>query len=127
MFFTAGGKLVPESDQINGGDALLASMQLLLKGPQTPDHFSEIPKTAQLLDVSLDNGTAVADFDAPFYASGGSTGIQLRLAQVVFTLTQFPNISAVQFRQDGQAATATGGEGFPLNRPLTRGSFSQLI
>ena len=126
MDFSAGGKLVAEAGQVSAQDPARGALDLLLKGPSQPNHYSEIPKSVRLETLAVKDGTAQVSFDSAFFAAGGSTGIQLRLAQVVFTLTQFPSVTAVQFLQDGQPATATGGEGFPLNRPLTRSSFRAL-
>jgi hypothetical protein len=43
-----------------------------------------------------------------------------RLAQVVFTATQFPAVSAVRFKLDGKTIAAFGGEGIVLEGPQAR-------
>ncbi|MHB8618754.1 MAG: GerMN domain-containing protein, partial [Chloroflexota bacterium] len=62
-------------------------------------------------------------FNDVFFSPSGSTGMQIRLAQVVYTLTQFPGITSVQLLDQGKVKSATEGEGFPLNHPLTRQDF----
>ena len=126
VYFTSGSKLVPEPEQVSTQDPARAALELLIKGPKDATHYSDVPTSTQLQRVSMKNGTALVSFGASFFGSAGSTGTQLRLAQVVYTLTQFPNVTAVQFLQDGQPATVAGGEGFPLNRPLTRKSFPAI-
>ncbi len=126
MFFTAGGKLVPETGKVQAAEPARGALELLLKGPVASGHYTELPSGIKLEDVALADGTASVSFDPSFYAGGGSTGMQTRLAQVVYTLTQFPTVQNVRFLQDGQPARVAGGEGFPLNRPLTRSSFTAI-
>jgi hypothetical protein len=49
-----------------------------------------------------------------------------RVAQVVFTLTQFPTVEAVRFELDGEALTELGGEGLVLEAPQTREDWEDL-
>jgi len=46
-------------------------------------------------------GVARVDLSSDFETGGSSRSLQLRLAQVVYTLTQFPTVSAVRFSVDG--------------------------
>jgi len=43
-----------------------------------------------------------------------------RLAQVVYTATQFPGVKAVTFKLDGKKVDVFGGEGIILDKPRTR-------
>ena len=43
-----------------------------------------------------------------------------RVAQVTYTLTQFPTIKAVSFKLDGRPVEALGGEGLVLHTPQSR-------
>jgi germination protein M len=125
VFFTAGGKLAPESAQVSSDTPASAALGLLLEGPKAAGHFTDIPKGTQLQKVSIADHTAEASFDQAFFSSGGASGVTLRLGQVVYTLTQFPEVTSVQFLRDGQPAGVIG-EGFPLNRPLTRDQFASV-
>lgn len=49
--------------------------------------------------------------------------MQLRVAQIVYTATQFPAVSRVAFRIDGAAVPTIGGEGVIVSPPVTRRSF----
>ncbi len=126
LYFEADGKLVTENTRVSGQDPALDALHQLLQGPKTAGHYTDIPNTVSVQDVSVKDGVATVSLDRTFFASGGSAGVQLRVAQVVFTLTQFPTVTSVQLLEEGQPATVVGGEGFPVNRPLTRGSFSSL-
>lgn len=123
---SADGKLAPETAHVPAQDSMQAAAGRLLQGPKEGGHYSEVPKATQLQSVSEQNDVARVSFNASFFAPAGATGRELRLAQVVYTLTQFPNVTSVQFPGRWQACRVIGDEGIALNRPLTRSSFSAL-
>ena len=89
----------------------------LLKGPNAFETeigmTSEIPDGTKLLGVSVSGGTAVVDLSGVFQSGGGSLSMQLRVAQVVFTATQFADVDRVTIHLDGKAVDGIGGEGVP--------------
>ncbi len=88
---------------------------------------TEIPADTRLMDIALqDDGTLIVDLSPDFEAGGGSFSMRMRLAQVVFTATQFDTVNQVQFRIDGQEVDAIGGEGVMVDQPLTRDDFEDL-
>jgi hypothetical protein len=98
-----------------------AALEALLDGPtrseRTAGIGSEIPSGTQLLGVTIVKGVARVDLSSAFEAGGSSRSLQLRLAQVVYTLTQFPTVSAVRFSVDGT----------PVNdRAVGRGAYKAL-
>lgn len=101
-------------------------MDALLQGPREPEHYSEIPPATRLRSINMKDGVAYVDLTDDFFASGGSTGSTLRLAQLVFTLTQFPSIRSVQVLDEGYKRDVLGGEGFPIAGPLSRDDFRNL-
>ena len=50
-----------------------------------------------------------------------------RLAQVVYTITQFPTVDRVAFQLDGDPVTAFSGEGIVLDAPATREDFEAML
>ena len=103
-----------------------AALRSLLAGP-TPAAAaaglaSAIPAGTQLRSVTITGAVATADLDATFLEAGGS-GIAMRLAEVVFTLTQFPTVRSVQVETDGRPVDAPPGAG---SNPLARASFPAL-
>jgi germination protein M len=50
-----------------------------------------------------------------------------RLAQVVYTLTQFSTVDAVRFQLDGQPVTVFGGEGVVLDKPVGRADYREEL
>ncbi|MCB1002664.1 MAG: GerMN domain-containing protein [Acidimicrobiales bacterium] len=105
------------------------ALDALLEGPTADEAgigmTSEIPEATELLGVDVADGTATVDLSAAFESGGGSLSMQLRVAQVVFTLTQFPTVDEVDVHLDGDAVEAIGGEGVPADG-LTRADFENV-
>jgi germination protein M len=88
---------------------------------------NEIPMETRLLGISIqDDGTAIVDLSGDFEAGGGSASMQMRVAQIVFTMTQFSTVDQVQIRIDGADVDSIGGEGVMADQPLTRADFEDL-
>jgi hypothetical protein len=89
--------------------AAAAALRDLLNGPNSVEASaglsSAIPAGTRLLSVTLRDGIATVDL------TRGFQGDRARLAQVVFTATQFPSVSWVRFRLDGKDVF-----GYSLNR-----------
>jgi germination protein M len=107
-----------------------AAMRELLAGPHPADAStgltSAIPKATRLLGINISGGTATVDLSGAFAGGGGSLSMTARLAQVTFTLTQFPTINSVLFHLDGKTVGRFDGEGILLTHPATRSRFASL-
>ena len=107
------------------GGALVA----LLAGPDDvasgAGMSTEIPDGTRFNSVVIDRGTATVDLSSAFASGGGSLSMQLRVAQVVFTLTQFDTVDEVDIHLDGEAVEGIGGEGVP-SEDLTRADFEDV-
>ena len=107
-----------------------AAMTELLAGPTPADRAAglttTIPAGTRLLAVTIADGTATVDLTSTFESGGGSLSMAARLAQVTFTLTQFPTVARVVFNVDGKPVAVFGGEGIILDHPATRTSFETL-
>jgi germination protein M len=108
-----------------------AALEALLEGP---DSFEEgyglrtaIPEGTQLLGLSIEDGIARVDLTSEFETGGGSASMQTRLAQVVYTITQFPTVKGVVFSLDGEPIDVLGGEGVIIDHPLTRRDYAELL
>ena len=53
--------------------------------------------------------------------------MSMRLAQVVYTVTQFSTVKGVQFALDGEPIEVIGGEGVVIDHPLTRKDYAELL
>lgn len=89
--------------------------------------MTEIPAGTQLRDLAIADGVATVDLSSDFTSGGGAFSMRARVAQVVFTLTQFSSVEAVRFLIDGQPVEAIGGEGVVVDPPPGRAAFEDLL
>ncbi len=108
-----------------------AALESLLAGPDSFEQGyglgSEVPEDTQLLGLAIERGIARVDLTSEFESGGGSASMQTRLAQVVYTITQFPTVKGVLFSLDGEPVDVIGGEGILVDEPLTRRDFARLL
>ena len=101
-----------------------AALEALCAGPSASESAagltSAVPGGTRLLGLSIDGTTARVDLSAQFATGGGSLSMQARVAQVVYTLTQFRTIKTVAFMLEGSALDALGGEGLILGEGQRR-------
>lgn len=102
------------------------AMEALLAGPNAVERGlgmgSAIPAGTRLLGITIEGGTATVDLSPEFESGGGSLSMTTRVAQVVYTLTQFETVDRVTIRLDGKDVDAIGGEGVPAKN-LMRDDF----
>ena len=110
-------------------DAPLTSTLLaLMKGP-TPGEgqaglLSAIPADSRLNEVTVKDGTAYLDFNESFrFNALGEEGLRAQLRQIVWSATEFPNLTRVQFLIEGRQVKYLGPEGTFIGEPLSRQSF----
>jgi hypothetical protein len=108
-----------------------AAMTAVLAGPNDAEQKASIsttiPAGTQLLDLTVKSGVATVDLSREFESGGGSASVLGRLAQVVYTLTQFPTIKSVVFEVEGQPVTTFSGQGVVLNGPVGRADYQDLL
>lgn len=129
LYFVRGEKLGPVArvvDVTEGRPVAEAALAALLKGPSAEDagfdFGTTIPEGTALNKLTVTGGTAIADMSRTFESGGGSLSMTLRVAQVVYTLTQFPGIERVEFVLDGESVAAIGGEGVIVEPSRDRAS-----
>jgi len=108
-----------------------AAMRALLAGPTPGERRSAIttaiPAGTRLLGIGISNGVATVDLTSQFQSGGNSESLQLRLAQVVYTLTQFPTVGRVRFEIDGSPVNVFSSEGIVLDHPVGRNAYKKLL
>ena len=119
-----GSKLRGVSRKITIGknvDKYTAAIQSLMIGPKEKGLVAIFPKSAKLRKVIVDKGTAKVDFDQSLikHFNGGSTGEEMLVGSVVDTLTEFPEVKAVQILIDGQAVETLAGH-MDTSTPIKR-------
>jgi germination protein M len=132
--FTGNEGLVPvlrEVPQTKGVAA--AAMEALLGGPRgaelegSPAMSTAIPDGTRLLGVNIKNGVATVDLSGEFAGGGGSFSVMGRLAQVVYTITQFSSVDKVSFSLDGVPVTTFSSEGVILDGPVGRADYRDFL
>jgi germination protein M len=108
-----------------------AALQALFDGPNdeeiTGDVGTAVPEDTQLLGLEIADGVATANLTSEFESGGGSLSMTMRLAQVVYTLTQFQTVKGVRFELDGRPVDVFSGEGIVLDHPVGRKDYEQLL
>lgn len=107
-----------------------AAMAALLDGPTETESgamSSAIPAGVRLLGLSIKGGVATVDLSSEFEVGGGGASTNIRIGQVVFTLTQFPTVTEVAFRIEGRPVAVFGSEGVVLDGPVGRVNYLDLL
>ena len=110
-----------------------AAMRELLAGPTAaekttwPAISTAIPAGTKLLGLTVSGGVAKVDLSGEFATGGGTFSVTARLAQVVYTLTQFPTVDSVEFYLDGVKVKTFSSEGLILDGPQRSRDYEQLL
>jgi germination protein M len=127
-FLVAVERRIPSTQRI-----ALATLRELFEGPTAGDEAlvagvsTAIPSSALVLDVGIVDGLATVDLSREFESGGGSFSMFARLAQVVYTVSQWPTVDEVAFELDGQPVTVFSGEGIVLDGPVSRADYYDLL
>jgi spore germination protein GerM len=117
------------------GRSALALPQLvmseLLRGPTraelTKGLVTQIPDSVRMLDISVDRGIASVDLSHDFeLVTNDRTTFLLRLAQVVWTLTELDSVDSVRFLVEGQPVQVMVQDATFVSAPVAKGSYSQF-
>jgi spore germination protein GerM len=123
--------LVPVLREVAATKAVAAAaMTGLLAGPSAAESrtmSSAIPEGTRLLGLSIADGIARVDLSHEFESGGGSASVLGRLAQVAYTLTQFPTVHSVSFLIEGRPVTVFSGEGVVLTEPVGRDDYHDFL
>jgi hypothetical protein len=106
-----------------------AALDHMLTGPSAAEYAaglrSRIPAGTTVRGVRISAGIATVDLSSSFESAASPSAMPLRIAQVVYTLTQFPTVTGVRFAINGQGVTVVGG--VPVQSPQTRAMYSGYL
>jgi spore germination protein GerM len=129
-YFLRDEKVAPVAREAVGVATAAAAIDALLAGPTPAEQAiglsSTVPAGTSRLGLTIHDRIATVDLSREFESGGGSASMQGRVAQVVFTLTQFPAVDAVTFWVDGRPLTVLGGEGLLLDKPQRRSDWEDF-
>lgn len=129
VYFDRSEKMQPVMRTLPAGTkaTLKGALTALMAGPNASEKAAgfgtQIPAGTKLLGVKLTGKTATVDLSSQYESGGGTLTMTNRLAQVVYTATQFSTVKNVKFKFNGKAVTIFGGEGIMLNKPQTRADY----
>jgi germination protein M len=108
---------------------LTETLYSLLKGPNEKEFNNElmnlIPRQTKINNIYVKGDTAYLDFNEEFrFNSLGVFGLTAQLKQIVYTVTEFSNISQVQILINGKIVDYLAQEGVFVGKPLARKSFN---
>jgi len=103
----------------------------LLIGPTEKEErigiSTTLPEGVKLHKVERNGDTVYIDFSEEIEQGGGTSLMETRLAQIVFTATQFPDVKKVKLLIDGKEIEYFSSEGIMVDKPLTRDDFVEFI
>lgn len=121
------GTMAPVQRTVRGRRAqevLRGAFEALLAGPTAEERArglsTEIPAGTRLRALSVREGVVTVDLSEAVGSGGGSTSMQGRLWQIVYTGTQHPAARQVRLIVEGEERQSLGGEGLMIDRPIAR-------
>ncbi len=97
----------------------------LLAGTDNSEYASTIPEDTQLQNVSIRDDGIYINLSEEFIHGGGTTSMQGRLAQVLYTASSIKPEAKVWLDVEGEPLEYLGGEGIYVPQPLTREKFEE--
>jgi hypothetical protein len=130
VWFTRQGKLFASERSVPATTSVgRTALERLLTGPSAAERAaglrSQIPAGTTLLGLRISSGTATVDLSSSFESAATPSAMPQRIAQVVYTLTQFPAVTGLRFEIDGRGVTVIGG--VPVQSPQTRAMYSGYL
>lgn len=123
-FIDGDGSAVPTNRTVTTDEVARAAMEAIIGGPTSSEAdaglATALPADTLVLGLRVFGGTAFLDLSREAEAGGGSAAMLGRLAQIVYTLTEFQSVDRVQILLDGEEAEYFSGEGILIADPLTR-------
>lgn len=102
----------------------------LLAGPSSTESFegvgTDIPAGTTIRSLGTTGGVATLDLSDTFASVAGQSQI-LAIAQVVYTVTELPGITQVEFELGGAATEVPSADGTLLDRPVDRADYATLL
>jgi hypothetical protein len=125
VFFLRGGQVAPVFWSVPKTEAVAtAALEALFSGLNPEEAAAgvetEIPNGTKLLSLDISDGVATVDVSPAFDALREQDSMDASLAQITFTLTQFPTIRKVWVAVQGEPVGSQ-------KRPSTRATFPTLV
>jgi hypothetical protein len=134
LFFLRGGTLgVSQRTVPAAGDPHYQSMVNLLQGPNPSEAAAglttDIPAGTVMRGLQVRSGTATVNLSPDFVGNAPQSVLAARVAQVVYTLTAYGNVSTVVIEVGGTQIVNFGGINLadPVGRPQITGTLPPVL
>jgi hypothetical protein len=99
-----------------------------VEGAAAPAVRTGLPSAVELRAVTVEGGVAIVDLSAAFQdPTDEDLPTAMRVAQVVYTVTQFPGIAAASIEIEGDLVAVIGPDRLAQDRPFTRADFTAQL
>ncbi len=119
-------RAIPSTTEVGG-----ASLHQLLTGPNGTEAagglVTAVPPGALVSPLVISEGVATVDLSGEFASGGTDSDFEQRVAQVVYTLTQFHTVTSVLFEVEGQPIPVLRGDGSSTSDAVGRGDYVGLV
>ncbi len=131
IYLVRDGRLEPVTRTLSSAaPAAELAITALLEGPSVEEREaglgSAIPPVARFLSVSVADGVATVDLAEEFQGPATPDEVLLRVAQVVWTLSELPEVSGVLFAVEGAPIAVPTQGGLAVSRPVTVADYPTL-
>lgn len=128
IYMVSKGRLIGVSRKLppapSESEALLAA---LLEGPpEGVRATSAIPPGTRAIDVGVVGTVATVNLSQEFMRGAARRTLAIRVAQIVYTLTEDPEIVSVVFAFEGTPAPVISGDERVLERPVGRMDYARF-
>lgn len=130
-FLDADGRAVATSRTAQPPAVARAAVEALIAGPSSSEAAAGLstafPPDTLLLNLVVADGEATVDLSREFAAGAGAASVLGRLAQLVYSLTEFETVERVQLLIEGRRLQYLSSEGVSVSEPLTRADFTASV
>jgi hypothetical protein len=129
VFLVNKGRLQPVPRKLPPAVSLPEALVVaLLEGPVRESPLdTSIPLNSRLISVEVDQGIASVDLSAEFESGATGVPLALKLAQIVYTLTERETrIVGVLFEIEGEPIPVLTGNGLVVEHPVTRRDYARF-
>ncbi|MCM8830124.1 MAG: GerMN domain-containing protein [Candidatus Omnitrophica bacterium] len=121
---------IPKTNDIE--QKIRFAIEYLLKGPTEMEREAGLntamPEGATLIDVKVEGDTVFLNFSKEIEQGGGTMLMMDRLAQIVYTATQFYPVNKVRLLINGEFIKYFSGEGITdVENPMSRDNFNYTV
>lgn len=129
IYLVARNRLRPVPRQLPGVDPPAEAVKAVLDGPSAQEAAqgigTDVPARARLVSLKTAGSVATVELSAEFGTVSGTEQV-LAVAEIVYTLTEFPQVRAVAFVLQGQQVEVPDASGSLSAAPRTRADYAAL-